>query len=283
MKRIIAGLGFSVCLAPLAVAQSIPEPLSFTGAPSTDSTAMVDLSARFGFLDENINGANINSNLDSFLFEGRFQVNQQVSFYGLLPLVNLSTETNIGGVVLQTDDTALGNPEIGGLFSLAVGGNATAAFGLGLGIPVLDGGDIAALGGIATNDINAVLYAADTLAFRPHLRFGAESGILSAQALLGLDLGLGVDNNNDDLAILRGGLNGGVAVVPNLSLMAEITFATDLDDNGLDLATLHLGGRGQFKNGRNLFQPAFEFFLPLANDLNDFVEFGFSLSLRATL
>ena len=283
MKRMIAGLGFSLCLAPMAMAQSVPEPLSFTGAPSPDSKAMVDLSARLGFLDENVNGITTNSNLDAFLLEGRVQLNPQFSLYGLLPLVNLSTEINIGGVIFEDDDTALGNPEIGGLFGLSVGGNAVAAFGVGVGIPVLDGGDIAALGGIATNDINTVLYAANTLAIRPHVRFGAVSGILSAQALIGLDLGLGVDNNNNDLAILRGGISGGVAVVPNLALMAEVTFASDLDDNGADLATLHLGGRGQFKNGPNVLQPAFEFFLPLANDLNNFIEFGFSLGLRVTL
>ena len=284
MKRMIAGLSFSMCLAPLAVAQSVPEPLSFTGAPSPDSRAMVDFSARLGLLDENVNGITTDSTLAAFLLEGRFQLNSQVSLYGLLPILDLSTETNIGGLIIQTEDTTIGNPEIGGLFGLSVGGNAMAAFGLGIGIPVLDGNDVAALSGIATNDINTVLYSADTFALRPHFRFGAASGILSAQALFGLDLGFGIDNNNNDIVALRGGLSGGIAVVPNLSLMGELTFASDLDDNNdFDLATLHLGGRGQFKNGPNLFQPAFEFFLPLADDLDNLVEFGFALSLRATL
>jgi hypothetical protein len=282
MKRMIAGLGFSLYFAPMVMAQSVPEPISFTGAPSLDSKVMVDLSARLGFLDEDVNGVTTNLNLDAFLLEGRVQLNPQFSLYGLLPLVHFSSEVNVGGLLIEEDDTALGNPEIGGLFGLSVGNNAVAAFGVGVGVPLLDGDDIAALGGIATNDINTVLYAADTLAIRPHARFGVVSGILSAQALIGLDLGLGVDNNDNDLAILRGGISGGVAVVSNLTLMAEVTFATEFDD-GTDLATLHLGGRGQFKNGPSVIQPAFEFFLPLADDLNNVIEFGFSLGLRVTL
>jgi hypothetical protein len=284
MKHIIACLGFSFVGAPLALAQSVPEPLSFTGTPTLDSHALVDLSGRLGFFNENANGVDTDSNFNAFLFEGRFQANQQVSIYGVLPIVDLSQQINIGGLVINNEDTAVGNPELGALFGLSVRGSAVAAFGLGVGIPVLDNNDVAAVAGLVTNDINTVLFLPDIFALRPHFRFGGASGILSYQALLGLDLGFGVDNNNNDVVALRGGLNGGVAVAPSLSLMAELTFATDLDDNNnFDFATLHLGGRGQLKSGPNIFQPAFEFFLPIADDLDNLIEFGVSLSLRVML
>jgi hypothetical protein len=279
MKTLFVGVGVLFLGIGSAFGQALPEPLSFTGVPTTDSTALVDLSARFGFFD---NG-NVDTNFSTFIFEGRFQVNQQFSLYGTLPINDFAQDVNVLGVIIETDDTAVANPEIGGLFSLAAG-PTTAAFGLGLGIPVLDGGDISAVSGFVTNDINAVLYAPDTLALRPHFRLGAGAGVLSVQALLGLDLGFGVDNNNDEIIALRGGVNAGIAVAPSFSLMGEVTFASNLDDdNDFDFATLHLGGRGMLQSGPSVFQPAFEFFLPIADDFDNIVEFGFALSLRAVL
>jgi hypothetical protein len=279
MKTLVIGLGLLCGTA--AYGQALPEPLSFTGVPAQDGTALVDLSARFGLFDE----GNVESNFNTFLFEGRFQLSPQFSFYGLLPITDLSSETNIGGIIFEVDDTTVSNPELGGLFSLPVAGAGMASFGIGVTIPVVEFDDAAPISGLATNDINAVLYLADTLALRPHFRFGGGTGNFSAQALLGLDIGIGVDNNNDDVIALRGGISAAFAVVPQFALMGEVTFASNLDDNNdFDFATLHLGGRGLLaSSGASAIQPAFEFFLPIAEDFDNLIELGFAIGIRAIL
>lgn len=281
MRRLF--IGFSLSLLPaLGLAQDIAEPLSFTGVPQPNDRAMVDLSARLGFFDEVIAGADVDNNFNAFLFEGRFQVNQQVGMYALLPIGDFSSTTQIGGLVIEADDTDIGNPEIGALFSLPSSGMTAVAFGMGLGLPVADNADAGIVGGLVSNDINVVLYSPDIFSLRPHVRFGLRSGVVSLQSLLGVDIGVGVDGNDDDIVALRGALNAGVSLAPTFALMGEVTFNTDFDDNNdFAFATLHLGGRGQVQGAGGSFQPAFEFFLPISDDLQDLVEFGLAFSLRA--
>jgi hypothetical protein len=296
MKTISYVLGMAALLAPgLAMAQygggTLPEPLSFGGVPSQGEQFSGDLSFRLTFLDEDANGVAVDQNANAFLLDIRGRVSPFLQITATLPVGDFDNETTIAGVlVINQNETNLANPAIGALFTPAAQGPVRFAAGFSVGIPVTDVNDVGLVGGLAANSMNASLFTPELLSLRPEGRIAFDSGLVSLQGLLGLDIGIDAneDNGDNDALLLRTGLSLAVRPADVFALVGEFTFVDNLENDNDGVAELHLGGRGMLRSGSGgTFQPGFEVFLPVDgdddnNDINDFFDVGIALSLRGS-
>lgn len=303
MKSLGYAIGLAALLAPtLAAAQyrgstggTIPEPLSFGGAPSQNERFSADLAFRLTFLDEEENGLEVDRNANVYYLDLRGRVSPVLELTAIVPLADFSQDTTLLGVTASVDEADIGNPALGLLFTPSAQGPVRFAGGLSFGLPVADGDDadtVTALAAGLANTMNPTLYAGDLFSIRPEGRIAFDGGPVAVQALIGFDFGVDTDDDNvdEDVTLLRSGVSVAVKPVDTFALLGELTFVEDLDDNGgdNDFVEAHFGGRGNIRTvSGGSFQPGFEFFLPLDEDdrngVNGLYEVGFALSLRGSI
>lgn len=271
MKSTLSVL-FVVALAGTAAAE--------TGDPTFDSfsmgrhTPLTTLSFELGYevWDE---PANTDINVLSLNIAGHFVGNGGVGGYFVLPLTYLSVEN----AVVDDSELALGNLEVGGIYTKFFGHTALVFHG-GIALPTAQDEDLAAtqVTGAFTRLGDLPLRVIDST----WLRFGispmGRAGTLFWRADAGLDLAL--DEDSSDLSpIFHVNVGGGVDL-GSAQLIAElVNVFTDDDVGDDDASTITIGAR--FASGN--LRPGLGLLFPIDLDAADDFEWALLASLAVRL
>ncbi|MBA3457503.1 MAG: hypothetical protein H0T42_30760 [Deltaproteobacteria bacterium] len=202
--------------------------------------------------------------------------------YLAVPLSYIDYEFNVGPVVFEDSELAIGNIEAGFQYAKWFPGNTALVFHAGLALPTADDDDAGAFQYYASvpryGDL--VQRLPDSTWLRLGLSPMGRSGKLFWRADLGIDLAIDdEDNNVGDIApIFRINVGGGVDL-GGAQLLAElVTNVIDSDSDDDSASTLTLGAR--FLSGN--LRPGVGLLLPVGFENNEeYLDFALILSLTA--
>jgi hypothetical protein len=205
--------------------------------------------------------------------------------YVVLPLAFLSYETVMAGpiVIFEGDsEVALGNIEVGGLYSKRIGRNADLIVHGGVGLPTADDDGVGALQSIASTPRYGELV--QRVPNATWLRLGVSpmgtAGPMFWRVDVGVDLALAEDDDAADTLspVLRVNLAGGIDLGPADVSAELVTNVVNPENDEADetASTLTIGTRF---DGESI-QPGFGLIIPVGfDDIEDTVDLAIAFSL----
>lgn len=208
---------------------------------------------------------------------GQYVSRRGVGIYGTVPLSYISLENP----VIDESEFALGNLELGGLYSKYISPHAAVVFHAGLALPTASDEGVAGLQPLASvprggDFVQRVLNST-------WLRLGvspmSRSGKLFWRADVGIDLALDEDDPVTYSPVFHLNIGGGVDL-RTVHLLAElVTSIVDDESDDETFTNLALGLR--FISGN--LRPGFAVILPVGNDRGGGLDFALAFSLAARL
>lgn len=215
-----------------------------------------------------------------FALAGQYVSRRGVGIYGTLPLSYISVDNVAPQVPFEDSEFALGNLELGGLYSKWLSPSAALVLHAGLALPTAGDDSVAAIQSLA-----AVPRFGDFVQRVPEstwLRLGASpmgrAGKLFWRADVGLDLAL--DEDASDVSPVFHLNVGAGADLRTVHLLAELVTSIVDDESDDEVAsTLAIGAR--FVSGN--LRPGVALMLPVGNDRGNDLDFALAFSLAARL
>jgi len=206
----------------------------------------------------------VDINIFTLNFAGHFVSRRGYGGYFVLPLTYLDLDIPL---VIDDSDMAVGNVEVGGLFTKFFGRTALVFHG-GFALPTAqeDGAAGYQFFGAFTRLSDAALHVTNSTWARLGFSPMGRSGNFLWRADIGLDLALDEDNNNEYSPILYLNVGGGVDVGSAQLLVELVNVFSGEDDADDDGSTLSLGAR--FTSGS--LRPGIGLLLPIDFDGVDF-------------
>jgi hypothetical protein len=212
---------------------------------------------------------------------GQYVTPQGFGGYLSIPLSYLSYDATTGPLEISDNELAIGNVEVGGLYSKFFDRNAAIVLHGDIALPTASDDDL----GIAQVLASSPRYGdlVHRITNSTWLRLGASpmgraAGKLFWRADLGIDLALDEDNTPTLSPVFRVSVGGGIDLT-TVHLLAElVTVVVDNDSDDESASTFALGAR--FISGK--LRPGIALILPIGFDNTD-INFALSVSLAARL